>query len=239
MGRIYRFRTALSRHHRSAGFGIHSPFAFNFVCNVLGERLPYYSYERIDALRQHVIDATRHHLRHPRVISRKNAKMLFRIVNYFNPRHIVQFGTRYGISATCMLLPASSSRLYLYEPQLGEHPVVIDVLKPYSDRIEHSGSASAVIAHYQAARGKEERHFALVNDIPDESDYETIEHFLYSVIESEGVIIMRNLSKDKRLWQLWQDCERHAQRGQSFTNEKIGIIVATAKLPLENFYLWF
>ena len=43
MGRMHRYRTALSRRHRSGGFGIHSPFAFNFVLNVLRERLPYYA----------------------------------------------------------------------------------------------------------------------------------------------------------------------------------------------------
>jgi hypothetical protein len=44
-----RYLNAWSRHHRSGGFGIHSPYAYQFVRNVWRKRLPYYAY---DGLRQ-------------------------------------------------------------------------------------------------------------------------------------------------------------------------------------------
>lgn len=37
----------LKRQRSSRGFGIHSPFAYNFVLNVLRERYPYYAYDEI------------------------------------------------------------------------------------------------------------------------------------------------------------------------------------------------
>lgn len=37
----------LKRLRSSRGFGIHSPFAYNFVLNVLRERYPYYAYDEI------------------------------------------------------------------------------------------------------------------------------------------------------------------------------------------------
>ena len=76
MGRLRRYRTAFKRYRHGKGFGIHSPFAFSFVLKVLRERLPYYSYARLEALRAMVISRTRHHLRHPRIISSKNAKLI-------------------------------------------------------------------------------------------------------------------------------------------------------------------
>lgn len=38
------------RRVRAAGFGIHSPFAFGFVRDVIRCRLAYYNYEAIDAI---------------------------------------------------------------------------------------------------------------------------------------------------------------------------------------------
>ena len=41
--------TLLSRWHRSRGFGVHSPFAFSFILDVLRERrYAYYAYDSID-----------------------------------------------------------------------------------------------------------------------------------------------------------------------------------------------
>ena len=42
-----RYINAWSRHHRSGGFGIHSPYAYQFVRNVWRQRLPYYAYDGI------------------------------------------------------------------------------------------------------------------------------------------------------------------------------------------------
>lgn len=240
MGRIHRFRTALSRHHRSAGFGIHSPFAFNFVCNVLGERLPYYGYAVIEATRREVLEAGMHRLHHARVISYSNAKMLFRIVNYFTPPRILQFGTNHGVTAVTVMLPSSAAQLYLCEPCLAFRPLASHVLQPYMGRIHvHGDAGDAIAAYRQALQQGGGQPFVLINEIIDDNAYGAIEQFLYTLLDGQGVIVMRNLNKDKQLQQLWQSCERYVHSGQSFTNEKIGIIVATPKLQPERFNLWF
>lgn len=37
----------LAKYRHSKGFGVHSPFAFRFITEVLGERYPYYDFERL------------------------------------------------------------------------------------------------------------------------------------------------------------------------------------------------
>ena len=71
---INRFR----RWRHSRGFGIHSPFAFRFVCEVLNppRKYGFYAYDQLDALR--------HQLR-VRTISKQRLRMLFRVIGELRP----------------------------------------------------------------------------------------------------------------------------------------------------------
>lgn len=240
MGRIHRYRTALSRHHRSAGYGIHSPFAFNFVKNVLRERLPYYSYEYIEELRHAVIVAIRHHFRHPHVISFKEAKMLFRITNFFKPSHILQIGTTYGISSASMLAVSSDTSLFLYEPHLSDYPVIGQVLQPFIEQIDCYYDLQVASAEYQGAVAEAtSRPFVLLNSLPNEQENACVVKLLHDVIAQEGVIVMCNLNNNKKMASLFEKCKSELAFGQTFTNEKVGLIVASSKLQIEHFFLWF
>ena len=77
--------TAAARLKRSKGFGIHSPFAFNFVVNVLrlSHRYRYYAYD---------------------VLPSGVARMIFRIANYYNPPVVTEIG------AGCFLGPFESRK---------------------------------------------------------------------------------------------------------------------------------
>ena len=239
MGRIRRYRTALIRHHRSKGHGIHSPFAFNFVRFVLREKSPYYCYDDIDELRQAVIEVMREHWPHRRVASFKDLKMLFRITNFFNPQHILQVGTGYGLTAATMLNVSSTSELYLYEPSLGSYPVVGNVLAPYLDSIESYNSLSLATRDYDKARTSNETSFVVVNSIPQPDVAQELTQYLCGLMNDDCVIVFRNLSRSDAMKQLWTSLKQSMKCGQSFTNEKVGVIVVQKKLNLEHFFLWF
>lgn len=69
------------RHGR--GFGIHSPFAFRFITATLREQLPYYAYDRLDALCGS-IDTT---------FDSRRIRLLFRILVHFNPSNVSIIGS--------------------------------------------------------------------------------------------------------------------------------------------------
>lgn len=258
MGRLRRYRTAFRRYRHSKGFGIHSPFAFRFVLNVLRERNPYYAYSGLAELRHSVIVRTRHHLRHPRIISLKNAKLIFRVVNYFNPRQVLQIGTSYGVSSVSILAVSSRIRLVLCEAHLGDYPVVHDVLSAYTGQIAQNSNVQDAISRYKeellAARsgnvaavddGREMfacsagEPFVLVNNLYDEAEYAEVKAYLAEVLSGKGVVIMRNLSRSQLMMSLWRECRDYATYGMTFSNEKVAIIVANPKLPRQDFSMWF
>ncbi len=240
MNFLQRYGSAWSRLRRSRGYGIHSPFAFKFVLDVLCERLPYYSYGYIEGLRVAVIDAVRTGFwRHPRVISAKSAKMLFRITNYFNPASILQIGTSYGVSSACMMVVNSASRLWLYEPHLDRYPVVGRVLQPFLSRIDVYNDLQVALNDYFDIVG-DESPFVLINGMPcGETDLAVMTGVVSRLIDSEAVIVMRNLARSNEMKALWNTCCSYGDRGQLFTNDRLGVIVANAKMPREEFSLWF
>lgn len=102
MPRIYKLsKTGLKilykvRHHR--GHGIHSPFVFNLITKVIEEKNPYHIYDDIElilndmSLKQKKLD--------------KNNKLLFKLVNYFGSRRILEIGSGYGINSLCLTAPS-------------------------------------------------------------------------------------------------------------------------------------
>lgn len=236
--RIKRYLTALKRYHRSKGHGIHSPFAFGFVLNVLRCRLPYYAYDDIENMRSLAISRTKSFWRHPRIISLKNAKLLFRIVNYFNPSEILQLGTNYGVSSASMLTVSSGIELYLCEANINEYPVTQEILSGLGNKVHNFLFFDESIKSYNITESGEKSPFILINDVK-ENEYSQVLSYLHKIRQKKGVIIIRNINKNKVLKALWEACRDAAPTGMTFSNGKMAVIVATPKLPHQNFSLWF
>lgn len=76
---------AYKRWRHGHGFGVHSPFAYDFITLTLRERLPYYAYERIDAACRNISDST---------LSARKVKLIFRVVAKFSPKTVAILGER-------------------------------------------------------------------------------------------------------------------------------------------------
>ena len=106
MGKLKHIGSALSRYQTGKGFGVHSPFAFGFITDVLDEKYGYYSYERLQQMRLSVVERTRVLQGYkPRVISISEAAALFRVANHYNPALFLSIGSSYGVAVTTLPLP--------------------------------------------------------------------------------------------------------------------------------------
>ena len=115
-------RYLLKARHRK-GFGVHSPFVFHLLNYVIFEKLPFYAYVQIEQVRNillkdktiveltdfgtgkknesSVADIARKSLETP-----KFGQLLFRLVNYFQPKNIIELGTSLGISTMYLAKPS-------------------------------------------------------------------------------------------------------------------------------------
>ncbi len=115
---------------------LHSPFAYEFFTNVLEDERRYYSFLLIEKRRKRLLrdrtlievtelgagsrvqhnakrrisEIARHAAKRP-----KYCRLLFRIVNYFNPKHILELGTSLGISTSYLASARSHSTVTTLE----------------------------------------------------------------------------------------------------------------------------
>ena len=87
------------RHRR--GYGVHSPFAFNFITNVIYERTPYYKYDELLVSQKEQANQKDCGWDYE---TGKVKRLLFRVVNYCQPVTIVDAGC---LSASSLYLKAA------------------------------------------------------------------------------------------------------------------------------------
>ena len=233
MKALKRYQTAWSRHHRSGGFGIHSPFAYNFVRNVWRQRLPYYAYEGFHQLLDTIkTSASRQQRQGMDLISEREARLLFRVTNFFNPGHILQAGVATGVESVVMLEVNSKSHLHLFDLELKENALALRVLKSQFDRVErHNDMEGAVRGLLMADEDNDAPRLALINKPVEETS-------LTRLLDAQCVLVMRNLNRDAEMSRLFDVCRQHMTAGQTYTNNKIAILNPNPKLQREDFSLW-
>jgi len=121
--------------HRK-GFGIHSPFLYRFVSEVLyGERY-FYAYDAIAELRYDLLDSkdkikvkdfgsgSKKMKSNERkikdiakysAVNEKYGELLFRIVEYYKPKIILELGTSLGLGSLYLALPNKKAKVYTVE----------------------------------------------------------------------------------------------------------------------------
>lgn len=118
------------------GHGIHSPFVYDFVRHVLIDKRHFYAYNQVEAVRQQLLrnntqievedfgagssinktaQRTIASIAQHSAKSKKWAQLLFRIVNYYQPKTILELGTSLGISTAYMSLANPKARLVTAE----------------------------------------------------------------------------------------------------------------------------
>ena len=105
--RAYRF----FRHH--GGYGVHSPYAYHLITQVIGERRGYYAYDDIELVRKQLAQQGEWH----RDLTAKEGKLLFRLANFAGARQIVQLGSNDGLAALYLTYHSREARCVVVEPE--------------------------------------------------------------------------------------------------------------------------
>ncbi|HUZ61743.1 MAG TPA: class I SAM-dependent methyltransferase [Hanamia sp.] len=155
------------------GHGVHSPFVFDFIINVLNDRKKYDCYEKIEAMRKELLNNKTiievedfgagsavipfknrvvKDIAASSLKKKKYAHLLFRIAKYYEAKTIVELGTSFGIT-TCYLASANrDSKIYTFE---GAHNIAKIALRNFK---------GAGLKNIELIEGNFEKKLSLLNN---------------------------------------------------------------------------
>lgn len=119
-----------AKHHK--GHGVHSPFVFSLIEDVLNEKHPYYAFKDIERARtnllsDHSVIYVNDHgtgtsrnrkiseIARQSLKSKKEAQMLFRLACQMQPKNILELGTCLGITTLYLSSARPSANIYTIE----------------------------------------------------------------------------------------------------------------------------
>jgi len=196
------------RYRTSRGFGVHSPFAFEFITRVIRDREAYYyAYPEIDSLcgksyRDSLIDNM---VFSTSDYERQEARMLFRMLCRFNPQQVIEIGGGNEVSRIIIERAIPQAELHRWSR---DTPTDIDFKK-----------SCFIIINYAL-----DLNFTIIRG-----------YLLEALKHPQGVVIFfRNLHLPI-LGRLWRQVFAVAPFGMTFHDDVTGIYVAFPKLPRKDF----
>lgn len=176
----------IKRFRHRCGYGVHSPFAFNFITNIIYEKTLYYAYTDIEENKAK---------KYP-FESKKLNRLLFRLVNWSQPKTIVDVGGN-----------QSNSPYYLKAAKKGaEYISVTDIstLNSIKDL-----PIDFLYIHYN-------NHAEFAKEV----FYRSIEH-----ITEKSVFVIQGIRYSQAMKKLWSDIINEDKVGITFDLYDAGIIL--------------
>ena len=197
------------------GHGVHSPFAYNFIVNIIEEELPYYAFEDIEKRRSELLNnkdvvefkslkgalkkKTVAEITSKETQSGKYGALLFRLVNFLQCENVLQVGASTGI----MTLYMASSRKNMHCIVLEDREILEPVIQKQCDALN--------LTHVKVERGE---YLTIIENVLKKQDYfdliflntarnsELTQQILNKHIRTRFLVIdgIRRNKKTKALW---------------------------------------
>ena len=193
---------------RSRGYGVHSPFAFDFITKVIGEKdARYYAYAEIAAFCPRSRKTGFNEIFAGKDMSVPEAWLLFRVLCYFNPAHVLEVGHGHEVTTVILNRAIPRSKVHVWHTERHPDPELLGVVEP----------------------------FVLVNQY-HESHGEILKKYVQQLLANGDVVIfLRNLTTLPQMQRIWKYLCDVAEYGMGFTDGYTGIFVARRALPHQIF----
>ena len=217
------------------GYGVHSPFVYNLITNVIEEKTPYYAFEEIENERKRILSFQNN-------ISKITAKetqspnygaLLFRLVNFFKCRNVIEIGSTTGIMSLYLSMASRNSCSCF---ALEERPNIIDTVEDFAKK-HHLSRLHLIQGDYES--NLKELHSTLqkadlifINRI---SDVEKVVSLCAPFMHNETVLVLNDITKNKEMKGLWKKIKKDNESRITIDLYSLGLVFLDEKFHKQHY----
>lgn len=215
----------LKRIRHRKGYGVHSPFAFNLITQVVYETYPYYAYRKLKRLRKELLGGkealtvTGSHISDPRV-----DELLFRLVNYVSPGTIIEIGTSYGLTTLYLSSAKKQARCITVDKELPENVIAGNLFKETGANIEfHVDSSFLCLDEILQSVSQADFIFFTV----DRDSLKTIRLLFEQCLNSinrGSLIVIKGIHSGREITRWWKEIIADNRTGVTFDLYDVGFV---------------
>lgn len=242
--------SAKSRHH------VHSPFVYDLLDNVINDNSPFYGYELVEALRaKNLLDESEvsiadygtgedrkekiSQIAGKSVMAKKYSQLLFRLVNKFQPVHILEIGTSLGLTTIYLSLASSKSKVITLE---GSEEIGKIASKNFSSLKRNN--IELIIGEFDYGINQaisKTKNFDFVLFDGNHTQDATLSYFgkCLAHANENSVFVFDDIHWSREMENAWQQIKQHPSVSTSIDLFQIGIIFFRKGMSREQFVLKF
>jgi hypothetical protein len=219
------------------GYGVHSPFAFDLITNVIEERHLYYCYEMLDSLRLQLRQENRKIKCGNKELTVRQAmrrlcfsaggyRLLFRLANRFHPGKILVAGSGLGLTPLYVTACLKGADCIVFEPEPALAVIARNMIEKYARSSIQVYSGKPDMSELKDSDlivwGKEISFAATFSP-------EAFEKMLRLAAE-KSIMIVSGINESRADKQAWKKLCSHPRVSVTFDLYSFGIVFFTPKL---------
>ncbi len=228
------------------GHGMHSPFVFNLIQQVLSDKRIFYQFDSIESIRKKIltdetmIDIIDFGAGSKKISSKKRkisaiaksslkakkySQLLFRLVDYYQPKTILELGTSLGVTSSYLASANSKSEVYTFEGA----PEIANIAQQNFNQL-HLKNIQLTVGNFDNTLSSslskiEQVDFAFIDG---NHRYEpTMNYFNQLLLKSHGksIFILDDIHWSKEMEQAWEAIKNNHQVTATIDLFFIGIVL--------------
>lgn len=209
---------------RKSEYGIHSPFVYDFMCNVLNDSGSNRDYDTIYRVAR-LLDKRKYiHYN-----LRKQSRLLYRMVRYFEPDSVVSFGRLTALNTTALALGHLQTKIYLEQSDdfletLNSMGIVnVNLIQPAEFDSEHFRRLNTGFVFFSRASFEDDTWDYLVDCL----NYKT----------ADSVFVFEGIHHNKAMEDAWEEIKGNEDVSVTLDLYCIGMVFFREGIEKQDFVL--
>jgi len=224
------------------GYGVHSPFTYNLITKVIEEKTPYYVFEDIENIRKELLSRENapENLTGRETQSKNYGALLFRLVNFFKSRTILQIGTSTGLMSLYLALPLrKTSRCYALEERIGMPEAVRIFAETHSlkNLYPMEGAYRESLARLKTEVTSFD--FIFINTGGNSAKTREALSLIETYICPETVMVVDKIRRDKAMQKLWKEMKERLDVRLTIDLLSLGLVFFNPRLHKQHYKNYF